>query len=229
MQLATQSEVEALPTRWAAKLILRMQALYGAAFTRQWEGLDPDSMAQCWAEELAGYSAEEIRRGLDGCRTSKFPPTLPEFLTMCRPPIQPEVAFHEAVSGMVARRRGEIGSWSHPAIYWAAVRVGNTDMLGMGYGALRARWEGALREMLAAGRWAPIPQPALALPAPGSGLTDRAEASARLAELGASGLLAKRGTPKAWTQRILERDASDRRPATAVVAMAQAALAKATA
>lgn len=48
-------------------------------------GLSPQEVEDEWAHELAGFTEQEIRRGLDGCRTLKFPPTLPEFSALCRP------------------------------------------------------------------------------------------------------------------------------------------------
>lgn len=80
--------------------------------------------------------------------------------------MNPETAYHEAVAGMVARNRGERGEWSHPGIYWAAVRVTSHDLLSMGWQAIRGRWEAALRDVMSKGRWEPVPDPAPALPAP---------------------------------------------------------------
>lgn len=41
-----------------------------------------------WAIGLAGFSAEEIGNGLRACvqRADGWPPTLPEFRALCRPP-----------------------------------------------------------------------------------------------------------------------------------------------
>src|SRR5690606_23851424 len=148
-------------------LIERMQSLYGAQFSRQWEGVPTDRLVTVWAEGLAGYTGEEIRRGLQACKSQKFAPTLPEFLLMCRPELDAATAHQEAVQGMEARRRGETGEWSHPAVYWAAVKVGQHDLLNMGWQAIKGRWEKALRDQFAKGDWEPVPVPAVALPSPG--------------------------------------------------------------
>ncbi|MGE4370808.1 MAG: hypothetical protein AB7E12_14135, partial [Burkholderiaceae bacterium] len=87
MQVAKPITPDALPLAWVSRLLKRMQALYGSKFTQQWEGLDPEEMQQAWAEELGGYSGPELSRGLDACKQKPWPPTLPEFMTMCRPPI----------------------------------------------------------------------------------------------------------------------------------------------
>ena len=55
VQLAEKSAAAgAIPVAWAARVISRMKALYGAKFSDQWGALDPDEMAWAWAEELAG-------------------------------------------------------------------------------------------------------------------------------------------------------------------------------
>ena len=210
MHLAAQSNpvdfAPPLPMPWAARLIERMRILYGAQFDRQWEGVDPDRLQVVWAEELAGYTAAEIKRGLDGCKALKFAPTLPEFLLMCRPELDAATAHQEAVQGMDSRRRGDVGEWSHPAVYWAAVKVGQHDLLNMGWQAIKGRWEKALREQYAKGHWDEIPMPALSLPAPGKTLATKEEAAARLAEMGAGQIANPKTNHRAWITRILERE-----------------------
>ncbi len=212
----------AIPVAWAARIIARMKALYGAKFSDQWGALDPDEMAWAWAEELAGYSGEEIACGLQACRQRPFPPTLPEFLVLCRPPIDPQVAFHEAVHCLAQRHRGERGDWSHPAIFHAAVAVGAHDMLNATYGQLRTRWGRALSDQLARGTWDPIPDPQQALPAPRKTEASDREAERTLQAIGAANVLGNNGRdPKAWARKILA-DPKGRTPA--VIAMAKRAL-----
>lgn len=202
---------DAIPLPWAARLIQRLQALYGAQFSRQWEGVSTSRLIEVWAEELAGYSADEIRRGLDACRSQKFPPTLPEFLLMCRPAMDPAAAFQAAVVGLEARRRGERGEWPHPAVFWAAVKVGQHDMLNIGWNGLRSRWETALRDQFAADTWDPVPDPAHALPPPGGTRTSPEEAHKRLRELGAGDVVNPNVDHKRWAKRAIERAANGER------------------
>ncbi|MGE4334983.1 MAG: hypothetical protein AB7E55_03285 [Pigmentiphaga sp.] len=197
---------EPIPLPWAARLIERLQALYGAQFSRQWESVPAERLALVWAEELAGYTAAEIRLGLDACRTQKFPPTLPEFLLMCRPALDPATAYQAAVVGLEARRRGEQGEWPHPAVFWAAVKVGQHDMLHIGWNGIRSRWESVLREQIAAGQWDPVPAPAIALVAPGGTRTSAEDARRRLRELAAIGIVNPTGDHKIWARKALERD-----------------------
>jgi len=212
----------ALPIQWVERLISRMQALYGAKFAAQWEGVDLIALKQAWAEELAGYSGEEIARGLSACRERPFPPTLPEFMVLCRPPVNPEIAFHEAVQGLSARKKGERGNWSHPAIYYTALDVGQHDVLNCTYGAIKARWEKCLRAQLAKTEWADIPDAHVALPAPAKTEQSNREAQAAMDRLGARGVLNRSGRDhKAWARKIL---ANEKGKSPAVVAMARRAL-----
>lgn len=205
MQLATKID-RPLPAAWVKKLRQRLAAMYGAKFIQQWEGIPEPELDAVWAEELAGYSGEEIATGLSACRGRPFPPTLPEFMGLCRPSLNMEAAYSEAVAGMESRRRGEIGEWSHPAVFWAAVKVGQHDLLNMGWKAIQARWEKALRTEFAKGRWPEIPAPMVALPAPGNTTLDREEADKRLQEVGAAAAFGKNGRdPKAWIKRLQER------------------------
>lgn len=205
--------VSAFPVPWAVKLIDRLYALYGAQFLRQWEGIDKAELALAWAEELSGYTGDEIARGLAACKAKPFPPTLPEFLLLCRPTLNPEAAYHEAVAGMVARNGGERGEWSHPGIYWAAVRITSHDLLSIGWQAIRGRWEAALRDVMAKGKWDPVPEPVAALPAPGKASLSREQQRQAMEKVKGVALAsnpANTGTgrdQKAWARKILENPA----------------------
>ena len=208
-----------LPVAWATKLIERLHMLYGTKFSQAWEGIDKAQLALAWAEELAGVTGEEISVGLAACRARPWPPTLPEFIGLCRPWTDPETAFREAVLGMSERNGGAMGTWSHPAIFWAAVRVGAHDLLNSGWQAMRGRWEAALRDVLGQGSWKPIPEPVTALPAPGEAMPSREDARefARQAKPAA-----KVRDHKAWARRVL--DAPQGRSPT-ILSMARRALA----
>lgn len=190
-------------------------------------------LRQSWSQKQAGLTEGEVRQALVACLARDWPPTLPEFLRMCRPWLDPEVAHGIAVAGMAARRRGEdaMGVWPHPAVYWAAVAVGTHDLLSLTFGAIRTRWEAALREQRARGQWEPIPAPAPALPAlpaPGATVTTNAEGARKAEALAAQAIEpeGKRRDPKAWAQRILaeQERKGGRRHTLAVLAMARRAL-----
>jgi hypothetical protein len=197
---------------------------YGKRYTDLWAVTKPDAWKAYWSEQLAGFTAAEIKRGMDALDGREWPPTLPEFKRLCRPPIDPQAAYYEALEGVQARERGERGEWSHPAIFWAAVKVGAHDLKGGGYGQIQKRWESALQAVQAAGGYAPIPDPALALPAPGKAALTREDEARLMAELGATGLLRRRSDPRGWIAKVRERQrAGDPTLPVAAVRMADAA------
>lgn len=76
----------AFPERWIEELFDRMAAMYGAKFADQWRGIDPAKVRAMWAEKLAGFAdkPQAIKSALDALDERPFPPTLPEFLQLCR-------------------------------------------------------------------------------------------------------------------------------------------------
>lgn len=194
-----------LPRSLVESISAHMLMTYGKRYTDLWGATNPDAWLSYWAQQLAGYTQAEIERGLAALGTREWPPTLPEFKKLCRPPIDAQAAFYEAVEGVQARERGELGRWSHPAIYWAAVKIGAFDLKSQGWGAMQKRWESALQASLDAGEWEAIKDPALALPAPGKTALSREDEARLMRELGASGILKKRANPRAWIERIRER------------------------
>lgn len=76
-----------LPRSWVEALFKKFLIRYGAMWSDRYKGLglSPDEIADEWATELGGFSPEEIKRGLEASRSKTFPPTLPEFLSLCRP------------------------------------------------------------------------------------------------------------------------------------------------
>lgn len=213
-----------LPRAWVERISSHMLLTYGKRFTDLWGTTKPDAWVTYWCEQLAGYTADEIGRGVEALGTRDWPPTLPEFKRLCRPPLDPQTAYHEAVDGVQARERGERGNWSHPAIYWAAVKIGAYDLKNCGYAQIAKRWETALQAFFEAGTCPPIPEPALSLPRPGKAVLDRETEARRMAELAASGILQKKPDPRGWIERIRERQrAGDETLPVAAIRAADAA------
>lgn len=185
LTLTPLSSADAQPLRpdWVKALFAKLSARYGTLFADRYAGVPQDILLAEWGAELAGFSGEDIRRGLDGCRDLRFPPTLPEFITLCRPPIEPHTAFMEAMRNMHARDLGKNPEWSHPAVYWAAVEVTHYDMRQSSYSAIKARWERALADQLRQRDWPAIPRALVALPAPVKGNGPSAAVRERLASL----------------------------------------------
>lgn len=198
----------ALPDEWVERIFQRMENFYLSLWKDRFGDIPRERVKRAWAEELAGYSAAEIKRGLDVCRKMKFPPTLPEFLTACRPPIDPRADWMEACEQMRIRLQGKgEDRWSRPQVYWAAVAIGQFDLNQNSWEQIRARWEKALIEA----KSDPIPEYRAALPKPGQATTSREEAGKRLREIadktGISISTTGIGDTK-WAVRLAEREAA---------------------
>lgn len=203
-QLST--SLQPLPTSWVERMFDKMLLDFGKKFVDQWSGTDPDKLIAHWAHEMADYSGAEIKRGLSEMEQRDWPPSLPEFKKMCRPPVDILKAYYEAVYGMQARERGEMGEWSSPAVYWAAVKIGAFDLKNQPYAQIKVRWDKALQDVLDAGSYLPIPVPMIALPEPGKGHLSAEDAAKRLQELGASAALKPKTNHRAWATRIIEEE-----------------------
>ncbi|HSW53265.1 MAG TPA: hypothetical protein VLG93_08535, partial [Sulfuricaulis sp.] len=117
-----------------------------------------------------GIRPDEIRPAISKCvRTLDWPPSLPEFLKICRPPLDYEAAHAEAVEQIRRREFGE-DQWSSPVVYWAATRIGN-DLRSFAYQSIKGRWRSEIDKAdaeIKAGKLPDrIPVRAVLLPPPG--------------------------------------------------------------
>lgn len=78
--------VSALPESWISKIFAKFEARYGSLFIDRWKDCNMENVRETWAEELANFAdkPECIGYALKVLQTSKYPPTLPEFLEACR-------------------------------------------------------------------------------------------------------------------------------------------------
>ncbi|KVW92625.1 hypothetical protein [Thiobacillus denitrificans] len=193
-----------------------MENRYGAKWPDSFGGIERERMRQAWGEELADYAGDEIKRGLDAsvARNPVWPPTVGEFMALCRPLPDARADFAEAREQMALRMRGEgADRWSRPQVYWAAVAIGNYDLQTFGWEPLRHRWENAL----AGAKSSPVPEwkaPLYALPKPGEQGVTREDARERISGV-AVGLTLKNGRGgdaaepgKAWAVELLRREAA---------------------
>lgn len=172
----------ALPDAFVERIFQRMEDRYGALWADRYGAFPRERVMRTWAEDLADLSRDELVRGMTACKDRKFPPTLPEFREMCRPPIDAEAAYSEAVEQMRHRERGE-DRWSHPAIFWAAANVGSFDLRNGTWGSLKSRWTKALQSELDKGHWPEIPPRVPELPyRPTAEDQERARQAARAAK-----------------------------------------------
>lgn len=113
---------------------------------------------EAWAVELAGYTPREFKRGLAEVATRRFPPTLGEFAIFCRPCLEPEAAWWEAVYCLKQRDAGEVGDWTHTAVWRAASSMSN-EVRSEDFAKHRGRWTAAMKRELARGWGEPVPVP----------------------------------------------------------------------
>lgn len=87
LQSATsQPNVSALPDAWIIRIFDHMAALYGSKFADLWRGTDAEKVKGMWSQRLSGFSSQPacIKAALDALDERPFPPTLPEFIQLCR-------------------------------------------------------------------------------------------------------------------------------------------------
>lgn len=80
-------KLRALPESWIDKIFGGMEAMYGSLFHDRWKGTDLAKVKAVWAEELASFTDHPQCFGLALkalVNESKFPPSLPEFVAICR-------------------------------------------------------------------------------------------------------------------------------------------------
>lgn len=165
-----------------------------------------DNWAESWVEafEEEGITPNDVKVGLRECRRRfAWPPSCAEFIQACRPGVDSLRAYYEAVTGVQARFAGEHGTWSHPAIYWAAMPMA-TELQQQTFSQVKARWETALEQQLAKATWEEVPKPMLQLTAPGKGRTSR-EAAVKAIEKMVS-TLGRVPLSRNWAMSLLERE-----------------------
>ena len=200
---------DALPKRWIESLFERMELSYGAKFTNSWGGIDPHKMRLFWARELAGTTPEQMKAGVEAMKRAEWPPTLPEFVAMCRPPTDYSEALYEAIEQIQRREEGR-DTWSNPAIYWAAVKIGSFDLRNLTHKDLLKRFTAAMEKVLAQESIEPVPVRHVALPAPGQTVANKERVDAEVSKIKA--LQKEQKANLAWAHRILEREKRDKVP-----------------
>jgi hypothetical protein len=153
------SDAKSLPQSWTVRIFDRLSGQLGSKMADLYSGVPAETVQAEWAAALAEYHPNEIARGLAACSERSFAPVLGEFLRLCRPALDPEWAFYEAADGLRQRDAGEVGNWSHPAVWRAACTMGSEVRAG-DWKAHRSRWTYTLRREFDAG-WGDIPAPAI--------------------------------------------------------------------
>lgn len=142
------------------RLLSAIDRLYNrldGIYLQKWKNNFPNPQAvenwkTAWSESM---SRAEItfQMAFDGtvrCQEQypDWPPTLPQFVALCRAPLDYEAAFLEAVAQMHKRQFNE-DLWSHPAIYWAAIDFGQFELRNSSYSQAANRWKRLLDKRIA--------------------------------------------------------------------------------
>lgn len=205
---ASAFEFPALPMPWVERIFQRLHGRFGNGFLDKYrtgqqnaEGVDLGivNAKTIWAEELAGYSPDEIKAAL--AARYAFPPSLDEFQKAARPQLDLHALMLVAIREMANRRNRMPENWPDCRTFWAAQRIGSHDMLSVPPEKLQKRFELAWFEAHA-DKDKPIPQPsdANALPAPGKATISAEEARQRASQIGLQ--LNKADNTRKWAMDI---------------------------
>lgn len=76
----------ALPDAWIESLFDRLEASYGSKWLAMWGNTNLANVRALWAEKLSGFAEnpKALSHALNCLDEHPFPPTLPEFLKLCR-------------------------------------------------------------------------------------------------------------------------------------------------
>lgn len=217
-----------IPISWVEGLFKRMSFAYGAQFADKWAGIDGRELKAYWADRLGVLSDKELLTGYRMLESRDRPPSLPEFLKLCRPNLDPERAFYEALEQGRKREQGDPDDpdvWSHPAIYWAWVSVGAFSITSQGYEVLRTRWSDELRNLVDSPSLSPVPQKLVELSAPGKTRMHPERAKKLLATLQVRPI-PPAGTPRklGWAHAVVAKNDRGEVVSIAALEMAQQAL-----
>ncbi|MGU7882133.1 hypothetical protein ACV22Y_19945 [Burkholderia sp. AW50-3] len=191
--------------------------LFGRPFVSKFEtGLIVDgedsgiaNMRRAWGQRIveARLTPRDLRRGIRGCERMKFAPVWGEFLEACKPAIDVDAALHEAVEQMRRRQHGK-DVWSNPAIFWAAAKIGEWDMVQQTHSQLLPRFRAALAHVQESGNVQPVPERVAMLAAPGASETSRAEGRQQMERIArqTAPLNKSKGGNMAWADRIIREE-----------------------
>lgn len=79
-----------LDARWVERIFTRMLVRYGTAWTRMWEGVEPEAVKADWARELSQCPGHAIGYALEHLPPER-PPTVAQFRALCSNRPEPAV------------------------------------------------------------------------------------------------------------------------------------------
>lgn len=135
-----------------AQAFAKLRATWGTRFLALWRGADMNEVLSTWDDALSRVDPERIQRALIDCQNAENPPTLPEFLRLCR--AQPAASDHgapqlpyvgvpttrEQARENLGRVRGMLGTIGRNArrdgLFWARYPRSALAVTAMARGAL---------------------------------------------------------------------------------------------
>jgi hypothetical protein len=200
-------EFTPLPDSWTERIFMRLHGRFGNQFLDKYragklnaagDDVGIENAKKVWAEELAGYSPDDIKRGL--VKQFTYPPSCDEFKSACRPPIDARAEWVEASEQMRIRLQGnKPDKWSRPEVYWAAVSIGQFDLNNLSWEQIKTRWANAITNAKAD----TIPEYRIQLPAPGHTVPNPEQIEKHVKELSAR-LSSEKRDFKDWARAIVE-------------------------
>lgn len=144
MQLVKPGYAENYPSAEVIELLFRT---FCRRFTSRWRDNYEDPKArELWRRDLKGLTDFHVKRGLHLSADLQWPPSPGEFRALCQPSPQDlglpslDQAFREACVGVTPQRTH---SWSHAAVYQAALAAGRWELLNLPVNQSRPLFERA--------------------------------------------------------------------------------------
>lgn len=138
----------------------RLYSRFASMYMHKWSShfTTPDIVSdwkKAWSSALinSGITFQMALEGIERCRAEypTWPPTEGQFIALCKPPLDYEQAFHDALRQLNKRHMNnpaEPDYWPQPALYWAAVDFGQYELRQASYSQVAARWKKLLDKRL---------------------------------------------------------------------------------
>lgn len=114
-----------LPASWVDRLFEKLTVRYGRGFMSQYEGLEPSSVKEDWADVLAGFADKPkcLAYGLENLPVDRAPTAL-QFREICRKapddtPRLPSPRADKRIADEAVKRLGGMKIGRKPGLEWA--------------------------------------------------------------------------------------------------------------
>ncbi|MEJ7804318.1 MAG: replication protein P [Telluria sp.] len=141
------------PTGRLLSAIDRLYARFASMYMHKWSShFTSADMIEDWKKAwssallMNGVTFQLAFEGIERCSREypKWPPSEGEFVALCKPALDYEQAFYDAVRLMQKRAMNDPADpdiWPEPAVYWAAQDFGQFELRQVTYGQASTRWK----------------------------------------------------------------------------------------